>query len=138
MSTVSGNIRADHCGGAIIASTSNGEIRVAGGSTIEKLETVSGNISADVKKLSEGRATIGTSNGSIDLRLAADLNATVEGDTSNGTVTSSVSGITHEKKGKYVTGQLQFDHKLRGAIGNGTGKLKISAISGDITISPMP
>lgn len=85
LSTSNGNVSVSNVNGMISARSSNGNITVIGVKGLGGLRTSNGSIEAELASLYED-IEIRTSNGSINLALLPALEANLEANTSNGTV----------------------------------------------------
>lgn len=86
LSTSNGNVSVSNVNGMVSARSSNGNITAIGVKGLGGLRTSNGSIEAELVSLHED-IEIRTSNGSINLALLPALEANLEANTSNGTVT---------------------------------------------------
>ena len=124
-STVNGGVQAEGLRSAVVASTVNGDVRVATSGTVEA-STVNGDIDA---RMGAGTLTedvsFSTVNGSIDLSAPASLNADLEATTVNGEIDSDFEVTTRHSMTR---------HSVRGRIGTGGEDLDLSTVNGRITL----
>lgn len=111
--------------GYVTATTSNGGITVDDSGGVAGLQTSNGPISAEISAI-RGDVTISSSNGSIMLRLAEDLNAQVAATTSNGRMAVNDLPLrVSESTGTSVSGSL----------GNGGPTITVTTSNGGIDLS---
>lgn len=116
----------DTRGGAALATT-NGEVTVAGHSGAISVQTTNGAVRLDIAALasSEG-AGVGTTNGTVDVFLPADVSATLDLTTTSGDINLYDFEYT-------IDGTPTADHK-RALIGTGASVVTVTTTNGDITI----
>jgi len=136
ISTVNGHIVIDGVSGDITASTVNGDTQIHGAAGNLKLTTVTGGIVANLASLGAGQSvSLNSVNGSMELRLPDDADATFSVHTVNGNITSEFPSLL-------VESQVPVGHNLSGRLGNGSAKVKADAVMGAIKIlksgSPPP
>lgn len=127
--TVSGNVEAQGITGRVGFNSVSGDLTVIDGRSAVKADTVSGSMILDLDTGGSGAETdiaLGTVSGEVALRLSAPVNATVEANTASGGVSSAFGELT-------VEGQWGAK-KVTGALGDGTGRLKASSVSGSIAL----
>lgn len=119
------DIRGVH--GEVGAETVNGSIRVADLASDVELETVNGSIEARFSALGGNQDVEAESvNGRITLELPADVDASVAADTVNGGIDADDFGLVADK------GLIGRD--LRGEIGDGSARVKLSTVNGAIKL----
>lgn len=128
--TVSGSLEAQGLRGDVVFHAVSGDLTVAGG-CVGRLDarTVSGRVTADAGLRPGGEIRIGTLSGDVALRLPAGTGAKAE--------LRSASGRMHSEFGGLGAGPKT----LSGTLGDGSGRLSVSTMSGNVTIlrrSPRP
>ncbi|MGH7643268.1 MAG: DUF4097 family beta strand repeat-containing protein [Candidatus Dormibacteria bacterium] len=97
-----------------------------GGSSV-RLQTVSGEVVADLKlALPEGSAEMETVSGAVYLRLSAEPSQKVRVESVSGRLTSAFPELRAESGPGSRT--------LKGALGEGRGRLKVSTVSGSVSL----
>lgn len=120
--TSNGSIHLGNVRGRLWVDTSNGRIEGTNldGDTV--LRTTNGSIHLDrVRGAMEARTT----NGSITLSLPADIKATVDAETTHGTVSSDFDELVHRSRSR---------RHLEGAIGNGGPLIRLLTTNGSIRL----
>lgn len=120
--TSNGNITIKNVEGIVTARSSNGNINIRGVEGMADIETSNGSIEAELPSL-KNDLQIATSNGSITLNMAADLDAEINAKTSNGRITLhnlEIDIIHMEEK------------KLEGRTGDGRHRLTLTTSNGSI------
>jgi hypothetical protein len=127
--TSNGGIRLDRVSGTLDASTSNGGIHVRLGKPKPnepvKLQSSNGGIELEVAALDNNEIRASTSNATITLRLPADIKARLRASTSNSSITSDFDVTTR--------GTLSKNH-LEGEINGGGPLIDVSTSNGTIRI----
>ncbi len=126
--TSNGGIEIRDILGSVQARTSNGRVTVRNASITGNIATSNGEIAAEIRAI-PGDISLRTSNGRIRAALAADLNATIVADTSNGRI--RVQGISLET-------EERTDTHLRGTSGSGDGVITLRTSNGEIALSGLP
>jgi DUF4097 and DUF4098 domain-containing protein YvlB len=128
---VSGPIEALGCGGEIALDTVSGEITLA--DTAAKhltAKTISGALTADLDNPPhDSQISLETISGEITIRVREDSDLGVELSAAHGRVTSAFPDL--RVKGEWGT-------SVRGTIGAGTGRLRASAVGGNISLLCRP
>jgi tRNA A-37 threonylcarbamoyl transferase component Bud32 len=128
ISSVSGRIAIDGVSGDIAASTVSGETRINGAAGNLKLSTVNGRIAAGLASLGPGQSvSLNSVNGTMELTLPDNADASLSADTLNGKITSEFPSLQPDN-------QLAVGHDLRGKLGNGGATVRASAVDGAIKI----
>lgn len=124
----SGNGRVDVSGvqGPVTASSGNGDVSVQTTSGPVNASSGNGRIRVEMDKLT-GRddITLSTGNGRIELIAPADFSADVDASTGNGSVTTDFP--------IQLVGWMS-PHRMRGTIGDGARKLRMSTGNGELAI----
>ncbi len=124
--TVNGNLTTHGQFGKVRASTVNGTIKCDTISSDADVSTVNGSVKARLDESNNVcNIKISTVNGGIDLDVSDGLSAKVDASVLNGSVHCDVP-IT-------VQGKISRK-KLKGTIGDGKGRLKLSTLNGSINI----
>jgi hypothetical protein len=132
--TVSGSLEAQGLDGSVVFRSVSGDLTLAGG-TVGRLEakTVSGGVTADVELHAAGQLRIGTVSGDVALRLPAGTGARADLRSASGRIMTDFDDLTAHRAAGSKT--------LSATLGDGSGKLSVSTMSGDVTIlqrSPRP
>lgn len=106
----------------------NGRIKVKAGKLFGDIKTVNGAIEAQVKSV-EGHVKIATVNGSIVLHLHPEINAKLEAETSNGSITSNIEELSVERVSKH-----HGPKKASLTLGDGTNVLEVRTVNGTINL----
>jgi hypothetical protein len=124
----SGNGRIDVSGvqGPVTASSGNGDVSVTTTSGPDNASSGNGRIRVEMDKLpGKEDITLSTGNGRIELIAPADFSADVDATTGNGSVTTDFP--------IQLIGRLS-PHRLRGTIGDGARRLRMSSGNGALEI----
>jgi hypothetical protein len=129
--TIAGDLEAVGLTGSIGFTTVSGELGLAGG-RLDRLTArgVSGQVTADVDLNTGSRVQIGTVSGAVTLRLPGAADTDVELRSTSGRVASSFSGLDRKERAGAST--------ATGTLGEGTGRLSVTTISGDIALMARP
>ncbi|MDQ3712097.1 MAG: DUF4097 family beta strand repeat-containing protein, partial [Acidobacteriota bacterium] len=115
--TVNGSVSITGAGNFTKASAVNGQVRANNLRGTANLSTVNGTVEADFNELQAGsRISLNTVNGTVNLTIPSDANATVKADTLNGNITNDF-GLP-VRKGEYV------GRDLYGKIGSGDVQIR--------------
>jgi serine/threonine protein kinase len=126
--SVNGRIVIDGVSGDIAASTVNGDTQIKDAAANLKLSTVNGRIAADMISLGRGQSvSLDAVNGTIELALPDDVNASLSVGTVNGSITSEFPSLKVEK-------EFPVGNNLKGSLGNGGATVKVTAVNGTIKI----
>lgn len=125
--TMSGDLEATGLTGSVGYTTVSGRLTVAGGA-LSRLtaRSMSGRMSADVDLARDGRVQIGTVSGAVALRLPASLDSQVELRSTSGRIDTAYPGLDQSGRPGAAT--------ATGTVGEGTGQISITTISGDIAL----
>ncbi|BFI96953.1 MAG: hypothetical protein RSP_24630 [Rhodanobacter sp.] len=127
LQTVSGDILAPVLGDQAKLQTVSGRIQASGGPWSQAtLSTVSGDVELAGGLAPEGKLSVDSMSGSVQLQLPAGTNATVHA--------SSFSGDLHSDAGTAVKSEHGPGSKLDATLGNGKGTISIETFSGDVRI----
>jgi DUF4097 and DUF4098 domain-containing protein YvlB len=127
--TVSGDVTLFRVGGEVVGESVSGNVIVDEGSFKRAaLNTVNGEIVFQGELQEDGRLTIETINGSVDVDFVGDVSARFEVDTFNGGIRNCF-GPKAERTSKYTPGwELEFTE------GDGSGRVEISTMNGGVNI----
>jgi Putative adhesin len=135
---VSGPIEALGCAGDVTLETVSGEITLADSAT-ERVhaKTISGPVTADLDNPPRhSDIFLETVSGEITVRVREDSDLSVHLSATGGRVTSAFPSLGGEADWSKAGGR--WSKSLRGAIGAGTGRLNVRAISGNISLLCRP
>lgn len=124
--TSNGRIGLTDTRGPASLNTTNGTIEVAVHRGSVDARTTNGVIDCDIAELRTSETVIlQTTNGAVTLLLPADVSATVDATTTNGTITINDFTVSYE---------IQETGHVRGRIGSGVSAINISTTNGDIIV----
>lgn len=125
--TVNGSVTVSNLTNYTEVSAVNGSVKAFNLRGTAKLSTVNGTTNADFERLQAGdKINLSTVNGSVNLTIPSDANATVKADTVNGSIKNDF-GLP-VRKGKYV------GKDLYGKIGGGETDIKLNSVNGGLSI----
>lgn len=125
--TVNGSVTVSNFTNTTRASAVNGSVTATNIRGTAKLSTVNGAVKADFDRLESGsRIALETVNGTVNLMLPSDANATVRAESLNGNITNTF-GLP-VRKGKYV------GRDLYGKLGSGEVQIKLESVNGGLSI----
>ncbi|MDQ3042703.1 MAG: DUF4097 family beta strand repeat-containing protein, partial [Acidobacteriota bacterium] len=124
--TVNGSVSISNAGNMTKASAVNGEVRATNLRGTANLSTVNGTVVANFDQLQTGsRISLETVNGSVDLMIPSDTNATIKADTVNGSISNDF-GLP-VRKGEYV------GRDLYGKVGSGDVQIRLNSVNGALS-----
>jgi DUF4097 and DUF4098 domain-containing protein YvlB len=127
IATVNGSVGVAGAVNVTKASAVNGEVRATNLSGAANLSTVNGTIEADFDRLQTGsRISLNVVNGTINLTIPSDADATVKADTVNGKISNDF-GLP-VRKGEYVGSDLY------GKIGSGDAQIRLNSVNGALSV----
>ncbi|MGA5561411.1 DUF4097 family beta strand repeat-containing protein [Streptomyces platensis] len=129
--TVSGNVEVQSVTGDLRFHSVSGDLTVidgAGGTV--RADSVSGDMVLDLDPAQGADIALTTVSGEVAIRLPDPADATVEANTASGTVSNAFDALR-------VTGQWGAK-KITGALGAGTGTLKVTTVSGGLALLRRP
>ncbi|MFD5397027.1 DUF4097 domain-containing protein [Streptomyces sp. NPDC127097] len=129
--TVSGNVEVQSVTGDLRFHSVSGDLTVidgAGGAV--RADSVSGDMVLDLDPAQGADIALNTVSGEVAIRLPDPADATVEANTASGTVSNAFDDLR-------VTGQWGAK-KITGALGAGTGTLKVTTVSGGLALLRRP
>jgi len=112
--------------GEVRASCINGKLEAHDLAGRAQLSTINGRLDANFAQLSGQDVELNSVNGSLELTIPSDSNAEVEA--------STVSGGIHNDFGLQVNNHRFVGHDLRGEIGKGGTRIRLSDVNGRIEI----
>lgn len=125
--TVNGSVTVSNFTNYTKISAVNGSVKATNLRGTAKLSTVNGSTNADFDQLlPTDKINLSTVNGSVNLTIPSDVNATVKADTVNGNIKNDF-GLP-VRKGKYV------GRDLYGRIGSGQTEIKLNSVNGGLSI----
>ncbi|MEZ5427934.1 MAG: DUF4097 family beta strand repeat-containing protein [Pyrinomonadaceae bacterium] len=125
--TVNGSVSLKNLGNYTKASSVNGAVTGMNLRGTAELSTVNGGVTGDFDQLPTGSIiSLSTVNGSANLVIPSDVNATVRAETVNGSIKNDF-GLP-VRKGKYVGADLY------GKIGTGDVKVKLESVNGGLSV----
>ncbi|MYX09862.1 DUF4097 family beta strand repeat protein [Streptomyces sp. SID8375] len=129
--TVSGNVEVQSVTGDLRFNSVSGDLTVidgAGGTV--RADSVSGDMVLDLDPAQGADIALTTVSGEVAIRLPDPADAKVEANTASGTVSNAFDDLR-------VTGQWGAK-KITGALGAGTGTLKVTTVSGGLALLRRP
>ena len=125
--TVNGTVSVANAANVTKASAVNGEVRATNLSGAADLSTVNGTVIADFDRLQTGgRISLNTVNGTVELTIPSDADATVKADTVNGSISNDF-GLP-VRKGQYV------GRDMYGKIGSGDVQIRLNSVNGGLSV----
>lgn len=112
--------------GEVHASCINGHLQARDLAGRARLETVNGRLDARFNQLAGKSVDLSSVNGSVELTIPSDSQAEVEA--------STISGSIENDFGLHVNHHQFVGHDLRGELGNGGTRIKLSDVNGRIAI----
>jgi len=125
--TTNGSVTIGDADGAIESTTTNGNVKIRDASSIKRAKTTNGNIEVSFGRLTSD-TEFTTTNGSVDVRFPAGMNADLELQTTNGSI--HANGI------KMMLNEISRRH-LSGTLGSGGTKINIRTTNGSISLKEM-
>ncbi len=123
---INGELDINGVSGEVNASCINGRLEAHNLAGRARLSNINGRLDARFDQLSGQRVELNSVNGSVDLTIPSDSNAEVEAKT--------VSGGINNDFGLHVNHHRFVGHDLRGELGNGGARIKISNVNGRIEV----
>jgi hypothetical protein len=125
--TLSGEVAACDIDGEVHFRSMSGGLTLAGGSVDSlQVNTMSGQITADVTLRTAGAIQVGTMSGEVTLRLPADSDARVRLQSTSGAVRTDFETLR--------TAKAPASHTVSGNVGAGTGHVSVTTMSGAVTL----
>ncbi len=123
---INGELDINGVSGEVNASCINGRLEAHNLAGRARLSNINGKMDARFDQLAGQRVELNSVNGSVDLTIPSDSNAEVEATT--------VSGNINNDFGLHVNHHRFVGHDLRGELGNGGARIKISNVNGRIEV----
>jgi DUF4097 and DUF4098 domain-containing protein YvlB len=124
---MSGEVAACDLDGEIHFKSMSGGLTLAGGSVDTlTVDTMSGQVTADVAVSSTGSVHVNTMSGEVTLRLPADSAAQVHLHSTSGPVRTEFESLR--------TIKAPASHTVSGNVGAGTGHVSVTTMSGAVTL----
>lgn len=139
--TVSGDVYADRLRSPVRAASVSGDVHVQTYGPVQA-SSVSGDVTADVGRGGEEMEFRSVS-GNVSLRLPANVDADLQARTISGEIESDFPltmdsmarrSEDREERGGFVRVNVRVGHEAHGRLGRGGSELKITTVSGDITV----
>jgi DUF4097 and DUF4098 domain-containing protein YvlB len=125
--TVNGSVKISNATNMVKASAVNGGVTATNLRGVTNLSSVNGTVVADFEQLQAGsKINLDTVNGTVNLTIPSDANATFRADSLNGAITNDF-GLP-VRKGEYV------GRDLYGKVGSGDVQIKLNSVNGPLTI----
>ncbi|MFZ1700691.1 MAG: DUF4097 family beta strand repeat-containing protein [Pyrinomonadaceae bacterium] len=126
--TVNGSVTISNFTNFCRVSAVNGSVKATNIRGAARLSTVNGEVAADFDRLETGsKINLDTVNGTVNLMIPSDSNATVKADSLNGNITNDF-GLP-VRKGKYI------GRDLYGKLGSGEIQIKLNSVNGGLAIN---
>ncbi len=121
----SGDLKLKQVRGNINARTASGDVHVEGGSgKVVAIESVSGDTHFDTVDPVIGALNVRTVSGSVYVKIPDGSDCRVNLSTVRGSVDTGIALID----------EMKSEHRITGRIGDGTGTIDVSAITGDVVL----
>ena len=125
--TMSGEVAACDIDGEVSFKSMSGGLTLAGGSVrMLEVNTMSGQVTADVTLRATGGIHVNTMSGEVTLRLPADSDARVRLQSTSGAVRTDFETLR--------TVKAPGSHSVSGNVGAGTGHVSVTTMSGAVTL----
>jgi DUF4097 and DUF4098 domain-containing protein YvlB len=123
---INGSLDVSGTKGEVRASCINGRLEARNLSGRAELSTINGRLDARFDELASSPVELSSVNGSLELTIPSDSRAEIEAGT--------VSGGIENDFGLHVNHHRYVGHELRGELGNGGTRIKLSDVNGRIEI----
>lgn len=125
--TVNGSVKISNATNMVKASAVNGGVTATNLRGAVSLSTVNGAVNADFEQLQTGsKINLDTVNGTVNLMIPSDANATFRADSLNGNIANDF-GLP-VRKGQYV------GRDLYGKVGSGDVQIRLNSVNGALSI----
>ena len=124
LETTNGRVTAERVAGYLTLRTSNGSVDATDVDGIDRAETSNGSVDVEVPAIRQD-TRVESTNGSVTMRVATDLDVDIELQTTNGDV--SYSGLD-------LSVSSESDTRLRGTLGSGGSRLVGETTNGDVRL----
>jgi DUF4097 and DUF4098 domain-containing protein YvlB len=126
--SVSGNVYLTDVTGQVRAVSVSGSVEVKNVSGLVSATSTSGNVDVYIKKIEgSGDMRFSSISGNVSVRAPVDLNANVEMNTLSGSLTTDFPLDVHDRR--YAPGR-----SARGRLGAGTCSIRITSVSGRVSL----
>ncbi|HVI07412.1 MAG TPA: DUF4097 family beta strand repeat-containing protein [Candidatus Binatia bacterium] len=123
---INGGLDITGAAGEVHASCINGKLLARNLSGRAELSTINGRLESSFDQLPSSSLELSSVNGSVDLTIPSDSQARIEA--------STVSGGIENDFGLHVNHHRYVGHDLRGELGSGGARIKVSNVNGRIEI----
>jgi DUF4097 and DUF4098 domain-containing protein YvlB len=123
---INGSLDITGMSGEVNASCINGRLEAHNLGGHARLSTINGHLDARFDRLTGKSVELNSVNGSVDLTIPSDSNAEVEATT--------VSGGINNDLGLHVNNHRFIGHDLRGELGGGGTRIKVSNVNGRVDV----
>lgn len=123
---INGSLDVQGVTGEVRASCINGKLSARGLTGRAELSTINGTLEAEYGSLAQSPVDLSSVNGRVELTLPSDAKAEVEA--------STISGSIRNDFGLHVEKHQFVGHNLRGELGGGGTRIKLSNVNGSIEI----
>ncbi|MBK9154263.1 MAG: DUF4097 family beta strand repeat protein [Chloracidobacterium sp.] len=125
--TVNGSVNVSNFTRSTKVSAVNGDVTATDLRGAANLSTVNGAVKADFSSLEPGsKISLNTVNGSAELRIPSDANATIKADSLNGNITNDF-GLS-VRKGRFV------GRDMHGRVGTGDVQIRLGSVNGPLSV----
>jgi DUF4097 and DUF4098 domain-containing protein YvlB len=123
---VNGALDVNGVEGEVRAETINGRLTARGLSGETRLSTINSHLQADFARLPRGEVELSSVNGSLEVTLPSDAQASIKA--------STLHGGIHSDFGLNAVGHHWVGQEMRGELGNGGTRIRLSNVNGSIDI----
>jgi hypothetical protein len=123
---INGSLDVHGAGGEVRASCINGHLTAEGLQGRVKLSTINGRLEAHFERLANAPVELSSVNGNVELILPSDAKAELEASTVSGGITDEFGFPVHNRR--------FIGHDLRGQLGGGGTRIRVSNVNGRIEI----
>jgi hypothetical protein len=121
----SGDLKLSQVRGNLNVRTASGDVTVTGGAgKVVAIESVSGDTQFDTLEPVIGTLNVRTVSGDVHVRVPDGTDCRVNLSTMRGSVTSAIA----------LADEIRSDHRISGRLGEGSGTIDVSAITGDVNL----
>jgi lia operon protein LiaG len=130
ITSVSGDVQISNVKGDLHVKSVSGDVSVSGVAGAVNAASVSGDVEVEIQSLesADGEMEFSSVSGDVDVKLPGNLDANVKMSTLSGELKTDFPLQIEEKKGGP-------GRSANGRLGNGARNLKLSTVSGDISLS---